>query len=292
MAANWFLAPSLISLRTEFNQVGPGRDKTSDGSIGDAAHSARTSDHNPDDRGMVHAIDVDCSGPWLAGLTMEKLVQPVVLRHRAGLDNRLQNVIYQRRIWSRSWGWTARAYGGVNPHDHHAHFSCRYDADSEASTRPWGLPQLLEGYDMTKSEFFAWMTEWAKSGTGKEALAQAVLTYDPGKDANGKVKPGGIENVTASAATNPTVGAAWALRQATVAPVIGYQLRDRLDLLLKNQGVTDEQLAALRSDIAELPDDVVAELADAGRSPEEVASALRAALGDRAADVGRLLVGA
>ncbi len=62
-----YLVPSLARLRTEFNQLNPGRDKASDGWIGDAEHQANpTSDHNPDERGAVHAIDVDNTGPWPA----------------------------------------------------------------------------------------------------------------------------------------------------------------------------------------------------------------------------------
>jgi hypothetical protein len=70
--ASWILVPCLVSLRTEFNRLSPGRDKASDGSIGDAAHQKEPSDHNPDDTpGVatpytdadnipeVHAIDVD-----------------------------------------------------------------------------------------------------------------------------------------------------------------------------------------------------------------------------------------
>lgn len=138
--ASWTLVPCLVSLRAEFNELAPGRDKASDGSIGDAAHSASVSDHNPAPDGDVHAIDVDrdLGGP----VSMEQCVQAVVLRHRRGLDDRLQNVIYNRRIWSRSWGWTAKAYNGINPHDHHAHFSARYTTAQERDVSPWGVAAL------------------------------------------------------------------------------------------------------------------------------------------------------
>jgi hypothetical protein len=36
----------------------PERSKESDGSIGNAEHSARQSDHNPDQFGIVRAIDI------------------------------------------------------------------------------------------------------------------------------------------------------------------------------------------------------------------------------------------
>ena len=124
----WTLVPSLVSLRAEFDRLAPARDHASDGSIGDGEHSQNSSDHNPDETGKtptedadskndVHAIVVD-RDLKRSGWSMERAVQIIVLRHRSGVDNRLQNVIYNRRIWSRSWNWTARAYTGPNPHDH------------------------------------------------------------------------------------------------------------------------------------------------------------------------------
>ncbi len=145
----WVLVPCLVSLRTEFNALAPSRDKSSDGSIGDRAHASSSSDHNPDETGAtpyedadsldeVHAIDVDVD-LRVDGWSMAKSVEVIVRRHRTGADDRLQNVIYNRRIWSRSWGWTAREYTGSNPHDHHAHFSSRYTTAQERDTSAWGL---------------------------------------------------------------------------------------------------------------------------------------------------------
>ncbi len=147
--ASWILVPSLVSLRNEFNALAPGRDKASDGSIGDSAHASSSSDHNPDETGAtpyedsdrvneVHAIDVDVD-LRRSGWSMARAVEIIVTRHRTGKDNRLQNVIYNRRIWSRSYGWAARAYNGSNPHDKHAHFSARYTSAQENDTRHWGL---------------------------------------------------------------------------------------------------------------------------------------------------------
>jgi hypothetical protein len=149
---SWILVPALVSLRAEFNQLAPGRDKASDGSIGDSEHSQHLSDHNPDETGAtphndpdnineVHAIDVD-RDLRQAGVTMQNCVDLIVGRHRHGLDDRLQNVIFDRHIWSKAWGWERRDYHGPNPHDHHAHFSCRYTSSQEADTRPWGLLAL------------------------------------------------------------------------------------------------------------------------------------------------------
>lgn len=127
------LINGLVILRAEFNLVNPHRDHTADGWIGDAVHARRTSDHNPDAHGVVHAIDVDVNG-----VPMGKIVSYIAGRCRAGAENRLQYIIFRRVIWSRSWGWTARAYTGLDPHTGHAHFSSRYDQDAGRG-EPWGL---------------------------------------------------------------------------------------------------------------------------------------------------------
>jgi hypothetical protein len=136
----WFLAPALEDLRAEFNYLNPDRDKTSDGTIGDAAHSQTTSKHNPNSLGVVRAFDCDMTGPW-PGVTFGRLVQHVVSRHRAGSDNRLQNVIWDGQIASRSWGWTWRDYDGANPHDKHAHFEVRDAAAYWNDRGPFGLKE-------------------------------------------------------------------------------------------------------------------------------------------------------
>jgi len=139
-----YLVPSLAALRAEFNSLAPNRDRSSDGWIGDAAHSSRASDHNPDSKGAVHAIDVDNTGPWPDGLSMERIVQFLLARCRSGQEGRLKYVIYNRRIWSKSNDWVQQAYAGSNPHDHHAHFSGVYTAAAEGNTSSWHLDDLEE----------------------------------------------------------------------------------------------------------------------------------------------------
>lgn len=134
------LAPCLVMLRHQFDAVGPDRDKATDGWIADAAHSS-TSDHQPDAGGMVHAIDVDASGPWVRGLTMRDMVREVVDDHRAGRDNRLTYVIHDRLIAEASRGWTWRAYTGTNPHTAHAHFSCSRINSREQDTSPFHIEE-------------------------------------------------------------------------------------------------------------------------------------------------------
>lgn len=150
----WILVPCLVKLRDEFNAAGPKRDRASDGTIGDVAHEERSSDHNRDESGKVpirdtdkvnevHAVDIDKDGPWLAGLTMEKMVQHILSRCRSGVENRLRYIIFNKRMWHIDRGWKLEKYSGANPHDKHAHFSASYATALEYDTRSWHLEDLL-----------------------------------------------------------------------------------------------------------------------------------------------------
>lgn len=150
--ASWTLIPCLEQLFAEFNEIAPGRDKASDGRVGDAAHAISSSDHNPDETGSVpihdadkinevHAIDVD-SGLNTSDLTMEKVVQFLLARCRSGAERRLRYVIYKRRIWSASSDWVQKSYTGASPHTEHAHFSASYASAREASRASWHLEEI------------------------------------------------------------------------------------------------------------------------------------------------------
>lgn len=154
-----FLIASLAKLRDEFNTVAPKRDKVSDGWIGDTAHQRNSSDHNPDETGTVpirdadktdevHALDVDVDLKT-AGLSMEEVVQFLLGRCRAGAENRLRYIIFNRRIWSASTGWAQRAYTGASPHDHHAHFSGSYETAKEQDVSSWRLSDLIKKEEST-----------------------------------------------------------------------------------------------------------------------------------------------
>lgn len=180
------LVPCLVALRSEFNQRAPSRDKSSDGWIGDAAHSARDSDHNPDSRGLVHAVDVD-EDLRVPGLSMAECVAHIVERHRTGADNRLTYIIYERTIWSASNDWRARPYTRSNPHDKHAHFSASYVKARERNTAPWGIrtlevPTVTQPAPPTAAQVAD--AVWAKimqipgtTGTAGQRTAGTLLQY-------------------------------------------------------------------------------------------------------------------
>lgn len=127
---SYYLAPSLVLLRNEVNKRWPNRSKVSDGWIGDAAHSARTSDHNPDwglrgaRRGVVRALDITTSGVDV----------DLLLKHTTN-DARVAYVIHNRRIYQHSTGW--KRYNGSNPHTNHVHISIRKTAAAENQTFLW-----------------------------------------------------------------------------------------------------------------------------------------------------------
>jgi len=278
---SWILVPCLVALRNEFNAIAPGRDKASDGSIGDSAHAQSPSDHNPDETGNtpyedadttneVHAIDVD-KDLRRPGWNMQKAVEIIVIRHRGGRDDRLQNVIYNRRIWSRQWGWTARVYTGANAHTQHAHFSARYTTAQENNTRPWGLLEA-EDDDMatiTQTDFNARMDAWWNARMNPNAAD------NPQRDAL-QVAPWQQEVGRSGKSTHNVL------------------FGEMLPLLQQIAEENPEQIAELvlaGMDYQAVADAVVGALADPQRSTEETAAALRTALGDRAEEVGRLLVG-
>lgn len=150
----WVVAPALNALLAELNSVAPGRDKSSDGSIGDQAHSTSPSGHNPDETGKPEDFDADSVDEVRArdfdtdlnrpGLNMEMVCQFLVQACRAGRITWIKYIIFNSRIWTASNGWVTQTYTGSNTHSQHMHVSCKPDTASENTTRPVGLATLLE----------------------------------------------------------------------------------------------------------------------------------------------------
>lgn len=163
----WVLTRGLTTVRSEFNAVFPGRDKASDGSVGDLAHQTSSSGHNPDRTGRaeykdgdsldeVRAIDVDRDlVPGSGTDWMELVVQYLVRKARAGEYIPFRYIIYKRRIWSRTDGWQTRTYTGANKHDKHAHFSGGYTQTADNWTGSLGLASVRTGGDMEISDLNA-----------------------------------------------------------------------------------------------------------------------------------------
>lgn len=113
--AGWFVDPGLAVLVRQLRAAYPG---ITIGTIGDASHSSRTSDHNPDPDGSVDAIDpmVGTSLGFTASAA-DKVVHALV----DSRDQRIAYLIWHRQIWKASTGW--RDYTREDPHTGHFHLS-------------------------------------------------------------------------------------------------------------------------------------------------------------------------
>lgn len=125
----WRLVKSLQVLRKQIDAAYPKRSKHSDGTIGDEAHQARVSDHNPERDGTVDAIDLTHSpeSGFHAGILAETL--------RRTRDPRLKYVIWNRQIFSatvKPWVWRP-----ASGHTQHIHISVNDWNQDDPS--PWDL---------------------------------------------------------------------------------------------------------------------------------------------------------
>lgn len=145
----WRNCKASITLANEINARWPKRDHESDGTIGDAAHASRKSDHNPwvidaAGIGVVRArdLDEDLDGNKGNGYMDAKVVFDHLLALARAGDDRLNGggyLIYEKKIYSERNNWQGRDYTGSNDHDHHLHISFSLNAAGYDSTAPWGL---------------------------------------------------------------------------------------------------------------------------------------------------------
>lgn len=194
----WQLTAGLDNLRRQVNARWPGRDKASDGTIGDAAHQAEVSGHNPDDTPgsrpewdgdpdtmpEVRAWDMD-SDLREPGTTAQMVVDHI--RGLPGVSNVLRYMIYASKIYQASNGWAAETYTGPSKHDEHIHFSgARSQAADQNTTYDYRLgavpPMSLTPEDLKQ------VRSQAASGV-VDVLVGAGLAADPANGNNPDVTP-------------------------------------------------------------------------------------------------------
>lgn len=144
---SWRTARSLDTLLAQVNTAGPDRSKASDGTLGDQAHAARESDHNPDSQGVVRARDVTHDPAH--GCDVDQVAEEL----RRSRDPRIRYVIRSRRIFTsyatrvrRAWEWGP--YVGSNPHETHMHLSVVGSALAD-DPAPWAI---FTEVNMTEAE--------------------------------------------------------------------------------------------------------------------------------------------
>lgn len=143
---SWRLAKSLEVLRNEVNAAFPRRSKSSDGTIGDAAHHARASRHVPNDAGVVTALDL--THDPLNGCDIHGVARQLVRHPHPDLEY----VISNAQVAKRRTGFKWEPYRGSNPHTQHAHFAVGQGPDSEPTqpyddTVPWGVAPSTQEED-------------------------------------------------------------------------------------------------------------------------------------------------
>ena len=127
-----------VTLRDQVNKRWPSRSKASDGWIGDSAHASRDgwgtngkgSYHNPDPKGVVHAIDLDESFLGKGGQKVAmQFAEELASYCRAGKDGgRIEHIVYEDQVASgtaNNWHFRGSGY----QHTHHIHISFNNKAD-------------------------------------------------------------------------------------------------------------------------------------------------------------------
>jgi len=132
-----------VTLRNQVNKRWPKRDKRSDGWIGDKAHAGRQSDHNPDARGLVHALDIDADLDPKDPGAAQRLANQIVAYAASGIPgaNRIKNVVFNDQIASGTyansmWKWRGSGYG------HYDHIHVSFTTKGEANGQAFPLPIL------------------------------------------------------------------------------------------------------------------------------------------------------
>lgn len=147
--SDWRVAPAIKALFAQANMLAPGRDKSRDGTIGDQAHAARKSDHNPDAAGWVYAGDL--TNDDAAGIDCRQIAHQIVMRK----DRRVKYLIHEGRMVSSyptgdypAWVW--RPYRGINGHFGHLHVSVLPGWRNDTS--PWWTPATPDEEDVMTPE--------------------------------------------------------------------------------------------------------------------------------------------
>lgn len=194
-APPWHLAGALVALKAGIDAHWPGRDKRSDGGIGDAAHQAEGagSDHNPWLNNTVRAYDFTATQPGVTGVDGPWLAECLRLAGAAG-DHRLAGhtgdpndngyVIWDRHITAPDFSrWVP--YDGPDQHTTHVHLSVTRNRAGYEDAGSWAFltqqpdhPTPPAGHDAT-GDGDAFRAQVGDQGPRIEHLQHALNTYAP-----------------------------------------------------------------------------------------------------------------
>jgi hypothetical protein len=137
------VAGSLLALRAQVDAGFPRRSKLSDGTIGNAEHASRDSDHNPWYLvgGIPYVTALDITHDPVNGVDCVKLDDVLW----GAKDPRIKYWIWNGYITSGDAGpqpWYARTYSGPNKHTKHMHISVKAEPASLLQA-DWNLGGLF-----------------------------------------------------------------------------------------------------------------------------------------------------
>ena len=125
-----------VMLRAQMDERFPKRDTASDGWVGDSAHAARHSDHNPDARGWVHALDLDHH--FGAPGDDERFLTQLLDYVRAGRDNGVVSyIVHDDRLAQASTNWRWEKNPSL---EHHEHIHISFTRAAEHHGERFDLP--------------------------------------------------------------------------------------------------------------------------------------------------------
>jgi hypothetical protein len=205
-SVGWVKVKWIPLLFAAFDALWPNRTRTQDGTIGDTAHQASKSGHNPDDTpgslaertdadniAEVRAADVDARG-----VNMQAVIDAIV----ADPDERKRfiYIIFNGYIWSASNGWRKVRYTGSDQHTTHAHFSGDPNYDEDA--RPFAFSKGDDMSTHSDAVIEAWRTGMptAADGSGVEPVKWRIADegWQRRTDAALKAQAEQIGNLTAA----------------------------------------------------------------------------------------------
>lgn len=138
--AAWRPVAGITTLRDQVNRRWPKRDRRSDGIIGDKAHQNRTSDHNLDSRGLVHALDIDKDLDPKDPHAAQRLANQLRDYAASGLpgSNRIKYIVFNDQVCSGTyaasrWVWRGSGYG------HYDHIHVSFTTKGEANGQKFPL---------------------------------------------------------------------------------------------------------------------------------------------------------
>lgn len=242
---SWRVALALDALLDEVNARAPRRSTASDGSIGDTAHSSRTSDHNPNSAGVVCARDItdDKAGGHNATEFAEFL--------RRSRDKRIKYVIDEGRMFSSYAtstrpAWTWGPYSGSNLHAKHTHISVVSDPALYDSTDPWGWASApSKGSNMAEFQTVKQGQKGSQVRYWQRRMNRAVPR---------------AQRIVADGDYGPATAALCATVTGTKGGAVNAVIADRIEQAILVTALQRASNKAAELDLTELAREVVAEL--------------------------------